>query len=63
MINHDNIFRLVITVILSLLAYIAFGIRAQQTDFSKRLRIVEINQARIMERLGVTEIGKPVSKR
>jgi len=56
-ISKDDTFRTVIAVVLSLLAYIGLGIRSEQIDIGARLRIVEINQGRIMERLGVNPIA------
>ena len=52
-IDRNDIFKTLIVVLLSLLAFIGKGIHTQQTDISCRLRIVELNQARIMERMGV----------
>ena len=60
-ISKDDIFRTVIATVLSLLAFIGLGIRSEQIDIGARLRIVEINQARIMERLGVNPIGPSLS--
>jgi len=57
-ISKDDTFRTVIAVVLSLLAYIGLGIRSEQTDIGARLRIVEINQGRIMERLGVNPVAR-----
>jgi len=56
-ISRDDVFKVVISVLLSLLSYIGLGIHNQQADISQRLRIVELNQARIMERMGVDSVG------
>lgn len=56
-ISKDDIYKLLITCLLSLIVYIGTGMLENQTDISRRLRIVELNQARLMERIGV----KPVS--
>jgi len=55
-INRDDVFRTVIAIILSLLAYIGNGIRNEQNDMACRLRNVEINQARIMERMNIDPV-------
>ena len=50
---RNDIYKSLIVALLSLLAFIGNGIHTQQTDIASRLRIVEINQARIMERMGI----------
>jgi len=57
-IDRDDIFRTVIGIVLSLLAFIGYGIKVDQADISCRLRAVELQNARIMERLGITDIVK-----
>jgi len=52
-INHDDVFRIIVSIILSLLTYIGQGIKTEQADISSRLRLLEINQARIMDRMGI----------
>lgn len=61
-INRDDIFRIVIAVVLSLLAFIGNEIRSEQIDINCRLRTVELNQARIMERMGIQNIASSVEK-
>lgn len=56
-ISKDDIYKVLITSLLSLIVYIGVGVLNNQEDISCRLRIVELNQARLMERIGV----KPVS--
>jgi hypothetical protein len=62
-INHDDVFRIIVSIILSLLAYIGQGIKIEQVDISSRLRLLEINQARIMDRMGIEaaldQLGSP----
>ena len=62
-INHDDVFRIIVSIILSLLAYIGQGIKTEQADISSRLRLLEINQARIMDRMGIEaasdQLGSP----
>ncbi len=49
----DDIFKTVVAVLLSLLAWIGNGIRTEQIDMACRLRLVELQQVRIMERMGI----------
>lgn len=49
---HD-ILRAIIIVLLSVLAWVARGIHSQQVDIAKRLRAVELNQAKIMSVLKI----------
>jgi len=62
-INHDDVFRIIVSIILSLLTYIGQGIKTEQADISSRLRLLEINQARIMDRMGIEaasdQLGSP----
>jgi len=62
-INHDDVFRIIVSIILSLLAYIGQGIKTEQVDIAYRLRLLEINQARIMDRMGIEaasdQLGSP----
>lgn len=51
--NIHDIFRMVLIVLLSLLAFFARGIHTQQADISGRLLIVEKNQVKIMTVLGI----------
>jgi hypothetical protein len=57
-ISKDDVFKTLITALLSLVVWIGVNVLDNQKDFSCRLRIVELNQARIMERMSI----KPVSK-
>ena len=50
---RNDIYKTLIVALLSLLAFIGNGIHTQQTDIASRLRIVELNQARIMDRMGI----------
>ncbi|MBE3144111.1 MAG: hypothetical protein IMZ61_09345 [Planctomycetes bacterium] len=60
---RNDIYKALIVSLLSLLAFIGNGIHTQQTDIASRLRIVEINQARIMDRMGIEvalgQLGSP----
>lgn len=60
-VSKDDIFRTLIAVVLSLLAFICNSIRTEQADLGSRLRIVELNQARIMERMGVERLFSSAS--
>lgn len=59
---RNDIYKSLIVALLSLLAFIGNGIHTQQTDIASRLRVVELNQARIMERLGVDPIIADIRK-
>jgi len=59
---RNDIYKSLIVALLSLLAFIANGIHTQQADIASRLRIVELNQARIMERMGVDPIIADILK-
>lgn len=61
-VSKDDVFRTVIAVVISLLAYIGNGIRTEQIDMGCRLRILEIQQARIMERMGIEPIVSVLGK-
>jgi len=50
---RNDFYKSLIVALLSLLAFIGNSIHTQQTDIASRLRIVELNQARIMERMGI----------
>jgi len=52
-ISRDDVFKVVLAALLSLCTYIGHGMQVSQADISCRLRIVELQQARIMERLGI----------
>lgn len=54
-ISTDNVFKVLITSLLSLIVWIGSSVVDNQKDISRRLRIVELNQARIMERIGVKQ--------
>lgn len=49
---HD-ILRALIVVLLSLVAWIGSGIHTEQANISERLRVVELNQVKIMAVLGI----------
>jgi len=53
---RNDIYKTLIVALLSLLAFIANSIHTQQVDIAGRLRTVELNQARIMERMGIDPI-------
>ena len=55
-ISRNDFYKSLIVALLSLLAFIGNGIHTQQTDIASRLRTVELNQARLMERLGIDPI-------
>lgn len=61
-INKDDIFRTIIGIVLSLLAFIGMQIRCEQADMLARLRVLELQNARIMERLGIIETTESVDK-
>ncbi len=61
-VSKDDVFRTIIAVVIALLAYIGNGIRTEQIDQGCRLRIVELQQARMMERLGIDPILAAVGK-
>jgi hypothetical protein len=56
-VSKDDVFRTVIAMVLSLLAYIGHGIKSEQIDMACRLRSLEISQARIMERMGIEQVS------
>ena len=60
-VSKDDVFRTVLAVVISLLAYIANDIRTEQLDMACRLKFVEIQQARIMERMGIDD--RPASSK
>ena len=60
-ISKDDIFKAIVTALLSILSFIGMGIHSQQSDVACRLRIVELNQARIMERMGVESLSYDVN--
>jgi len=60
-ISRDDIFKVVITSLLSLLAYIGSSMQSSQADIVCRMRLMEIQQARIMERLGIEASAEPAS--
>ncbi len=51
--NFHDMFKAVLLVLVSLLAFYARGIHSQQADISSRLSIVEKNQVKIMTVLGI----------
>ena len=53
---RNDVYKSLIVMLLSLLAFIANSIHTQQVDIAGRLRLVELNQARIMERMGIDPI-------
>lgn len=48
------------SVLISLVGFVALNICHNQSLLSDRLRTLELNQARIMERLGITNVAKNV---
>jgi len=58
--TKDDFFRWVITAFLSLIAFFGLQIRLDQADMSCRLRVLELQNARIMERMGIQEHVKNV---
>jgi len=60
-ISRDDVFRAAIMMALSLFSYVGHGISTQQADIACRLRIVELNQARIMQQMGVEVIAYDVA--
>jgi len=58
--NKDDFFRWVVSALLSLIAFFGLQIRLDQSDFSCRLRVLELQNARMMERLGIQETAKIV---
>jgi hypothetical protein len=56
-ITSTEIFRALVVALMSLVLWIAQDIQSHQADILCRLRIVELNQAKILGTLGV----KPVS--
>lgn len=59
-ISNNWIFQTVITILLSLLTFIAAQIWCQQRDMSGRIRLLELQQVRMMERLGIADVAKSV---
>ena len=51
--NHHDLLRLLLAALLSVLAWIGLEIRAEQVNIANRLRLVELNQAKIMTVLGI----------
>ena len=51
--NVHDILRAILIVLLSLVAWIGRGIHTQQADIDRRLRVVELNQAKMMGVMGV----------
>jgi len=54
-ISKDWLFQTVITILLSLLCFFGAQIWSKQADFDCRLRTLELQNARIMERMGIKE--------
>ena len=62
-IDKHDVYKIVITLLLGVLAMIGRGILNNQRDISRRLRAVELNQAAIMQQIGVdpiAEVSRPV---
>ncbi len=57
--NSSTVFRFGATILLSLIAWIGKDIRAEQFEFKWRLRIVEMNQVKIMANMGIEPCGLP----
>ncbi len=51
--NVHDVLRAILIVLLSLVAWIGRDIHAQQTNVAQRLRVVELNQAKMMGVMGV----------
>jgi hypothetical protein len=61
--KKDDILGYVIGLLLSLLVFIASSIKYEQIDIAARLRAVEIQNARIIERLGILDDTLSVAKK
>ena len=51
--NVHDVLRSILIVLLSLVAWIGRDIHAQQANVAQRLRVVELNQAKMMGVMGV----------
>jgi hypothetical protein len=58
----DYIFQTVISVLLSIIAFFCMQIKLDLADQGRRLRLLEINQARLMERMGIMDKAVSVDK-
>ncbi len=61
--NIHDILKVVLIVLVSLLSFYARGIHNQQADISRRLRLVEQNQVKIMTVLGIEPYTSTPQKR
>ena len=62
-VNRDDIYKVLFSCILGLLIYIGSSILDTQRDIACRLRIVELNQARIMERMDIDPVSGDTADR